>query len=145
MPVNEVPLRVCNKIDWLYDQTCSHQGEHTVRVNIKCVNASWAARSSAFVVHAFPAGVGEFVRVDEGVVARLTNVAVPEAVLLFLPQLDLTSTPVCERGLLLLTIAGRLAMMRWRIIIIRSSGVGRLEFPSAGRSLLLLAVVPTCH
>ena len=94
MPVNEPPLRVCNKIDWLYDQTYSHRGEHTVRVNIKCVNASWAARSSAFVVHAFPAGVGEFVRVDEGVVARLTNVAVPEAVLLFLPQLDLSSTPL---------------------------------------------------
>lgn len=63
-----------------------------MRVNNKCVNASWAARSSAFVAHAFPAGVGEFVRVEEGVVARLTNVAVPVALLPFLPQVVLLST-----------------------------------------------------
>lgn len=61
--------------------------------------------------------MGELVRVDDGVVARLTNVAVPEAVLLFLPQLLLRSTIILGGGVLLLAIVGCLAVMRRRIVV----------------------------
>lgn len=94
------------------------------------------------MVHAFPAGVGELVRVDDGVVARLTKVAVPEAVLLFLPQLVLSSTFNLEKRLLLLAIVGCFAVVRWGIVV--GSRVGRLELASTG-SLLLLATIPVRH